>query len=395
MGSNRTSLLRKIESDWFGQHFLLSLFISFFVLEAVNKIAGEGSDLRQYTSIIKGVWFGLLAILLMFYSERKFYYGVLALLVCFAIGQFTLDTPFTANSILIFGKFLFPLFLFQVTSALSISDTAKRKLLTLFEWIIIGNSLLVIAAALLSIDVLSTYQGKRFGYNGLFAAVSTSSYIYILALFYFLTKHGHQVLKNLKFWIVIGACLLMGTKSIFLALGFASLYILWVFPLRFKWIYYTVGALIFLSISYYFFFESGLFNIIRKNDGLLSAILSYRNELLVEYTWPYITEKWSYLNYIFGGTNNYNLRSQIGLIDTLFFWGLGGAVLFVAMYLKTLLTFTVNAPIASFLIFLALVVSLAGNFFTYSLVAVSLAVLKLYWEQSTMKTYNQGNSYIK
>ena len=82
-------------------------------------------------------------------------------------------------------------------------------------------------------------------------------------------------------------------------------------------------------------FSSELFTGIIQEDGWLSAVLSYRNELLMEDTLPYIQENWRTLHYFIGGLSQPLVRPQLELIDLfLYFWSLRDASLPLLIFQK-------------------------------------------------------------
>ena len=44
------------------------------------------------------------------------------------------------------------------------------------------------------------------------------------------------------------------------------------------------------------------------------------SDLIFENTIPYVKQKWNFINYLFGGIENYDLRSQMELFDVFFFF---------------------------------------------------------------------------
>ncbi|PHS66834.1 MAG: hypothetical protein COB12_05210, partial [Flavobacterium sp.] len=150
----------------------------------------------------------------------------------------------------------------------------------------------------------------------------------------------------------------------------------------------TLFILIVSLTVYLFLFKFGLFNEIRQNKGLLSAILSYRNELLILDTIPFIENNWNFLNYIFGGSCEYHTRSEMGFIDIVYFWGFLGGILYVWTFYKTYFTFKINGLIKLLIFSLFIIISLAGNFFFYTTIPIYLLILK---ERILFTQENMGN----
>src|SRR5690606_24223791 len=125
---------------------------------------------------------------------------------------------------------------------------------------------------------------------------------------------------------------------------------------------------------YVFFFKYGIFNEIRQKDGLLSSLMSYRDELFLERTLPYIKEHWSTLNYMFGGVSDLTTKSQIEFIDVFYFFGLVGGGLYYYLFFKAFLGFKMEIHSAVLLSLLFIIVLLAGNFFSYPSIAIYLVI---------------------
>ncbi|WP_339609676.1 hypothetical protein [uncultured Planktosalinus sp.] len=255
-----------------------------------------------------------------------------------------------------------------------------------FEWVMVVNSILLLIGVLLSIKLFNTYQGNRFGYNGMFAAVSNGSYGYIITMFYFLLRYKERVIKNWKFILIFISCIFIGTKAVYLSMGFAIAYIVVVSKIPFKRTLLVAAILTGLLLAYYFFFQYGMFNSIRQSDGLLSALLSYRDQLFLERTLPFIQESWSWVNYLFGGVIDYDMRSQMDIVDVFFFWGIFGGAFYLFAFLRLFIPRKIDSTGWVFLSFFAFIVLLAGNFFVYSFVAIFLVVLKLIFHEKSLET---------
>jgi len=105
----------------------------------------------------------------------------------------------------------------------------------------------------------------------------------------------------------------------------------------------------------------------------------------MEETLPFIQENWSWGNYLFGGITDMETRSQMGVIDVFYFWGLVGGALYVYTFVKTFVTFRLTKEVLFLLISFAVIVFLAGNFFENASVAIYLVVLREAFLYNTKK----------
>jgi hypothetical protein len=124
------------------------------------------------------------------------------------------------------------------------------------------------------------------------------------------------------------------------------------------------------------FYKFGLFNHIRETHGLLSSVLSYRDQLVIEKTWPYILDNWSFVNYFVGGLSDFNIRSQMDFIDVFLFWGILGGILYLITFYKSFVVFTIDKMTLYFIVFLIFIIFLAGNFFTYTTIPIYLLIIR-------------------
>lgn len=368
---------KKIYSQ-FLKWFPALLLIVFYFSEALSKYSitflGGKSDIQRFIKFIVLV-FLVIAVLK---SLKNLVLPALLLLV-FCLGQFFLDTGFNQEIVVSFSKLLFPIFLFIYFNKYPLTEKSQNLLFRTFEYLLIFNGILILLGFIFEISLFRSYRFGRWGFNGLFINTSTSSYIYAIALFYFLLDLKESFLKSWKTILIIICCLLTGTKIVYIALfGSLLVYLLGYTNLNRKHRNALLVSLLvgILFLGYIFFFRLGIFNEIRQEQGLLSAILSFRDDLFMKETIPYIQENWRWPNYLFGGISNLVTRSQMGFIDIFLFWGFIGGLLYLFTFYKTFVP-NILVKNAVYIIFiLALMVFLAGNFFENASVAIYLLILK-------------------
>lgn len=122
----------------------------------------------------------------------------------------------------------------------------------------------------------------RFGYNGLFITSATSSYVYCFSLIYLLIKYKAAVLKKFTNVIIIGSMFCIGSKVSNLFLGCFLVIYLWQFTSLNKVLIVSSIVVIGILGLYVTFFKFGLFNEICQKDGLMSSMMSYRDEILLK-----------------------------------------------------------------------------------------------------------------
>ncbi|WP_431108166.1 hypothetical protein [Winogradskyella poriferorum] len=305
---------------------------------------------------------------------KEFYY-VLLLTVFFIIGQLSTEEGIVYSNIVLFSKYVFAIVCYMYFKCIPVKN--KVRVFYVFEGVILVNSVLIFIGYFFDVIHFKTYLGARFGYNGLFYSSSLSSYVYLIALFYFLIVEKAHFFYNRKVVFVIFSSCLIGTKTIYLSLVFICLLYFTKYA-KFKYKNIFAAALVAISIflGYLVFFKWGIFNEIRRSEGFFSSLLSFRNDLFLDETLPYVKNNWTFINYCFGGVNDFTTRSEMGFIDVLYFFGFVGGALYIILYCKTFITFKINTVNMLFLCFLGCVVFVTGNYFIYTTTPLFLLVLR-------------------
>lgn len=371
IGSNKIKSL-------FEAYFIAVLLVVFFLSEGFAKI--YELSVGDRTWVPRSIKLAVLAFFLfsVFFFEVKKIIKLFAIpLIFFGFGQLFLVNSFTLNAIVTFGKYLFPIFLFTYFSIHTSNENYTKKTLQVFKGVLVINSLLAILGFIFTIRFFETYDGSRFGYNGLLLTSATSTYVYFLGISFYLIQ-GKEILKKWDFWVVMLAALLVGTKSLYFSLCLLSFLLLFLKvrkPLRYIIVF--LGTILFASIYYVLFYQVDLFIEIRETRGILGAVLSYRNELFLEDTLPDIKQNWSFVNYLFGGVSDIELRSEMSFIDIFYFFGSIGGVYYLYTYFKTYFSEkNILKTYWPYFIILAIIVAIAGNFFFYATIPIYLLLFK-------------------
>ncbi|MFD2434239.1 hypothetical protein ACFSO9_12245 [Mesonia maritima] len=367
-------LLRNIPNSTFLSIFL----IVFFVVEAINKIqAGiwhTHFDIQKYIKLFSLVF--MLGYLTLYHGKRLLY--LIGITLIFCIGQFFIEEDgFSYLSIVGFSRYL----LF-ITIVIFFSEFAQKKIpnfpIKIFHIFILINSIIIILSFLFNIELFRTYAGERFGFNGLFMTSSNTTYFYLITFLCFFNRYRREVFSKPLFWIAVTAGCLVGTKSIYLALMilFFLAILFFIRNNRTKYIF-LISLFLIGSVGLYFFFSTKVFSTIVNENGWLTAILSTRNQLLVDETIPFVQKNWNVLNYLFGGLANPFLRPQLELLDLLLFFGILGGAFYIYTFAKFYFNFSIQKLFPVFtLALLFLVTLISGNFFYNATVPIYLIILK-------------------
>lgn len=259
-----------------------------------------------------------------------------------------------------------------------------------FELFIVANSILILVGLLLPTDWFNTYYGNhnRFGLNGIILRSGAATYIYWIALYYYVTECF--ILKKNKYLqlaIVAIASLLLGTKAMFIGYLFLAVY-LFIFWGGYKKIgvvipilIVLVGGLFFIDDLLYLLIEnSPSFQAVYEESGIWSVIFSLRDQHLLEEMIPLIQEKWTWRNYLFGGGYTMHYRSQFGLLDLFYFFGILGTGVYLFIFSKLFCTFKLNVTTGFFLLGTFVLMAFSANFFYETILAFHLIFAKCYFE---------------
>ena len=363
--------------DQTAKYGLLVLFMLYILLEIVAKYTHFSKEVTNIPMFVKAAILCLAAVLILLRVRKiKNFWLLIALPAVFIIGQLTINDSFSGNSLVIFGKFVAPVLLFIYFSEARLLEKHRRITFRVFEWVMLFNSALILLGFLLDIKLFESYRGSRFGYSGLFLSPGVASYAYLLTLFYFVLGANGSVWKNWKFIFIFLSCFLIGTKAIYLGLIVLIIYILSLQKVKYRKLLIALALVLGATATYLFFYKFGLFSKVRESDGLISALLSFRDKLFVENTIPYIQENWSFINYLFGGVSDFDMRSQMEMIDVFFFWGILGGLLYLLTFIRTFVNFKMTRTLWVFALLFMTIIFLAGNFFVYSTITIFLLILR-------------------
>jgi len=364
------------------EHFISIILVLFYFSEAFNKVIKfSTADFFNMSRAVKGII--LIPLLIgVLYKNPKSIFHILLLLVCFSLGQFYLVDFVNTPAVILFFKQCFALVIFMYFNIYKLNEVQRNRLFVVFEFLILINSLFIILGFIFSIDIFYTYKGSRFGFNGFFVASATGSFVNIIALFYYVVKLKTELLKDYKAVVLLLAMMLIGTKSVYLTLFLTGvIYAQYYLDFAARKIAIFLFLTILFLFMYFFFYSFGVFNEIRENHGIVSSILSFRNELFLQKTLPFIKEEWGWLNYLFGGLLNTETRSQFGFIDTFYFFGFLGGFYFLFLYYKAFFTFEISKVQLWLVVVLLLIIFLSGNFFANT----SLPIYLLVWREAFLK----------
>ncbi|OMP32199.1 hypothetical protein [Mangrovimonas sp. DI 80] len=289
----------------------------------------------KITKVIVRVGFLFLSLLFVF-GLNSFLYG-------FDFNYFIKYCCFFLFSIFFFGK---------------IDDLYWLKnVVSTFRYIVIINFLFIVIGILTDIHLFKTYY-SRFGYNGLLITSMQSTYIYITAIVLAIKSKD-----KVFFLISVLSSLVVGTKILLGFLFLVGLYFIWV-KIRNK----KIGLSLLMSLviiavySFFLLFKQERFKDIIENEGILTAVFSYRNDKLIK-VFNVISDIG--FNIFSGGVNLEYYRVEMEVVDLVLYFGLMGLIIFF-LFFKILNNFFVKDSLGQFYLYgILLFVFLGGNFLYY------------------------------
>lgn len=359
-------------------YFLVIMACCFVFVEAYSKYVKYHGEVTFAQKGIKALFaFAMIALMAPYLGKFKRQITLVGLLVLtFVAGQLFTTPSFSNNVVITFFRLVFPLVVFLFFRSYTVNTKGRSMFFKFFEFFLILNGILIFSAGFTEVYFFKTYMGERFGYSGLLTNSSTASYFYFLSLFYFPLQYGSGFIKKITFWIALLSALLVGTKVLYLGVVLFAAVCLYFAPIPKKKIWTLVLGVLFLAGIVVFYHFSDAFRTVLNDDGLLSALLSYRDRLLVENTIPYVREHWTWVNYLVGGISDFSLRSQMDLVDVFFFWGLLGGVTYLYTYFVCYFIHRPQGFTLSLFVALAVTVLFAGNFFNYTTVPLYLLLIR-------------------
>jgi len=368
---------------------LAVVLVLFYLSEAITKITYDlHSSFHNYSALIKGA-FCVFAIcyaldnLTLF--RKKIFLFLIGLSVCFVFGQYVFnDYTFGKDFPMNFVFFVRYMFVFVILLFLSenFRKMDKKYTYSVFEKVIVFNSVLIVVGFFFDIDLFQTYS-VRFGYNGLFMAPSISTFFYALALTYYSNSYILRKEGFFPLMLVIVTCLLVGTKALMLFLALTIIHLGIVKKWYKKRLFYSiiilglVGCLVFKDrlisrLSNTFETIVGVFN----EYGFLTAVTSFRNIKLEQNFLPLINEKWALINYLVGGTNFVKYRVEFEVFDIFLFFGIVGSFVYLFFYFKHVMIFRNLTRFGGLqMTFLLVTALMSGTFFNNAPVVLYLWIV--------------------
>jgi len=366
------------------------LLFVFYLSESITKIfyLSEAS-FYNYSALVKGAFIVFSLVYSFRYLTKEkvrlvyflIIFGLIFLIGQFFFNSFSFGVHFYEN-LVYFSRYLFIFIILLYFSDYQFLDENPIHL-KVYEAIVLINSFLIIIGLVLDLRVFQTYGSNRFGYSGLFMVPSVTTFFYALALTYFTNEFLLKREKLFQLLFIILICFFVGTKALLLFL-FLTLFHIFLTKKLYKRVVPYATAL-FLAVLVLINYQSLKSYLIDKYEplyllytkyDLITMLTSYRNIKLKETFIPLIKEKWSFINYLFGGTDFEEFRVEFEIFDVFLFWGLLGSVLYLYLYFRQVIKFKNLKLFGKVqIIFLLIIAMLSGTYFNNAPIALYLFVV--------------------
>ncbi|WP_034260106.1 hypothetical protein [Altibacter lentus] len=376
-------------------YLFIATLIIFLFGDISRKLALNSHDnFVRYTAISKGFVLACYGVVLAYffrmYKEEKrsryLLYAIGVLIVTFLLSQAVINDTSAyvyriRENLVYLSRLLFLPITFLIFAPLLKSEEKVNKLFRFFEILFFINCGLMIVGAIFDVHVFRTYISfKRYGYMGIYNSNNQASFYFMFMIAVYYYKTLFLSCKPYKLIIAVACSLLLGTKKMYfffpLLLAFDFFYFKRYLQ---KWFWIGLVGIICLGVVFYRAISSFItdkFKVlveIYHEQGLITSITSTRNIELSNTISQVVLPKWSFLNYILGGSEFYNHRPEMEFFDIYFFFGIVGICIF-AWLLKDMMRFF-NA--GTFLIGMLVIYLIAGFFASGFIISANQPIIFL------------------
>lgn len=383
------------------------VLVLFFLSELSTTIAYDARmDFFNFSLVIKALFIAFVAIDVL--KNSKTYKNSLLFLIAmtaiFFIGQlsfnsFLLGPNFVENCIY-FSRYLFVFFvmLFLMNTRYSLTARFYR----VYEYIVIVNSIIVITTIVFDLPIFKTYY-HRFGSSGAFMTPSIITYFNAIALTYFLYQFLFKKKKLIELLLVSIVCFLTGTKAMIFFFALSIIHVILLKKLyakkSFYFLFLGVLVLFFLAKDKISEFIYGNFKPlleVYQERGIISSLTSLRDVNFRNNFLPVLSEKWTWLNYLFGGTDFEIYRIEFEIFDVFLYFGIIGMLVYLIFYFKNVINFNrMNRFGKVQMGILILTAFISGNFLNNAPVALYLIILLSVLRNDAIKESHNNSTFFE
>jgi len=273
-----------------------------------------------------------------------------------------------------FFRYMFILILYPVLH-FSFHYSKHQEFLRLFYLVLktfmIANLIAIFAGMIFNIEVFHTYQYGRAGYNGFLLSQGLTPYVYMSATVIFWAKKDNWMLV-----VVLLSSILSGVKGAYLG-EFMLILILLYFSQNLSKAYkMRLGAICLAGflVALTVIFMTPTFRQVIQEDGIVSALFSYRIDNLIE---AIETSPDGSFNFLIGGVGLETVRLEMQLVDMMLLFGIIGIIIYGYFMVSVFMDVLKNNQSKAFFIASLSLSLLSGNLF-YIPLAILLFFLTIF-----------------
>lgn len=394
LSSNKINRTRELDILYI---ITITAILLFFIFDSITKILFTYSfEFHRASLLIRTSYellFIIVSISLVNHVRASIFTMLLFLFFIFLIGQFLLPTDvrgFLSENLITFNKYIFIFIIYSTLYPLQSDDVRLNKCINLVENIFLLNSIAVLIGPLTGWEFLKTYVNAdyRHGYMGFIMAQNEATLFYFLAVSLAYYKRFILKTRSFKFYIILSASLLLGTKGIYLYLVLLLFFHNFFYAKQRLLLILAIGVALLQLYRYSNTEEGRIFFVYFYNESLkadyISMLLSGRDILLKTSFFGQL-DKWSFLNYLFGGQNVVQYATELDFFDLFLFFGLIGSVVYMTLSFTTLFKFK-NTKFTLFFVGCYFVLAFfGGHFFTSALNGIYLCLIAMYIYSNQIK----------
>ncbi|WP_242203345.1 hypothetical protein [Aestuariivivens insulae] len=251
----------------------------------------------------------------------------------------------------------------------------KDKVYFIFRSLILFNIIIIIVDIMLGFNYTKTYNGTRFGYNGILLNQMQTPYFYLTLLFVFQKKKNSLLLIMVAFLSILS-----GIKAAYLGLFLFLIFKIGYInknKISYKKQVISIGVVVTIFVFWmYLFLQTKIFSYLRETHGIITALTSERNLNLKTILNELDNQNF---NFFIGSISLSSYRSEFGIVDIFLFLGFFGIVLYTLLFVSIFKTFINNKLVVSYFIITMIIVAVAGNFlyFPFNCFMFSIGVIFL------------------
>jgi len=344
----------------------------------------------KFTLIIKliiGVVFGAIVVNTL---QKKTVLLTLLLILCGSISVLVLRTDFYILCQYNFGIIILLFFLN------SKPQLEKKYLLRVVETVIGLNFVCILLGIFFGIDFFQTYQGGRFGYNGIFKSTSTASFFYMFSIMFLLLKKKKSKFNITLLIIAFISSLFIGSKTLYAYVIFCLVIIMLEFIGKRKGVigvkmFYLLPFMICIVICTIVFIPLVSLNEtlhrLLVEEGVLTTFFSNRDHHVIN-AYKDMKESYNTMNFLFGGLAKVKRLTEMALIDLFLVFGLVGSIIYNVL-LISIFPRIQDISLRIMLAFVLVIIFLRGDFLYFpSVMFISMAIFTIVLNEINFKAKN-------